>query len=158
MPLEQIANIAEIFGMIVVAITLVFLTMQMRQNTRAIRSSAAQNVNEMAVAIYASIVADAEVADLLVRGLRDPDTLTDVETARFIAHWQSSFFTWQNWFHQWREDALDDGTWEGFSRLLNDIYQTPGIRYFWQQRRQYFSGEFREHLETNVFTQEATPG
>ena len=41
MPLEQIANIAEIVGMIVVAVTFIFLTLQMRQNTKALRSAAA---------------------------------------------------------------------------------------------------------------------
>jgi hypothetical protein len=41
MPLEQLANIAEVFGMLIVAITLIFLTVQMRQNTRATKSATA---------------------------------------------------------------------------------------------------------------------
>jgi hypothetical protein len=39
MGLQQLANIVEIFGMIVVAVTLIFLTIQMRENTRATRSA-----------------------------------------------------------------------------------------------------------------------
>ena len=41
MPLEQLANIAEIFGMLVISITLIFLIAQMRQNTKALHSSTA---------------------------------------------------------------------------------------------------------------------
>ncbi len=99
MSLEQLANIAEVFGMIVVAVTLIFLTLQMRQNTKAQRSTTTHNANEMAVAIYNPIVMDEKVADIIMRGLRDPKLLTEVEMARFTAHWQNAFFTWQNWFY-----------------------------------------------------------
>jgi len=47
MELQQLANIAEIFGMIVVAITLIFLTAQMRENTRATRSANASTATEL---------------------------------------------------------------------------------------------------------------
>ena len=158
MSLEQLANVAEVFGMLVVAITLIFLTLQMRQNTRALRSTTTQNANEMAVAIYNPIVADAGLADLLLRGLRDPGALTDVETARFTAHWQNCFFTWQNWFYQRHEGELDSGIWSGFSSLLGDVFKTPGIQDFWKKRRHYFSDGFRGYLETELLATEQTPG
>ena len=72
MPLEQLANIAEILGMLVVAVTLIFLTLQMRQNTKALRSSAAQNAHEMAETIYSRIIEDADLTDIVLRGFSDP--------------------------------------------------------------------------------------
>jgi len=68
MTLNELANIAEVFGMLVVSVTLVFLTIQMRQNTRAMRSTTYHSVNEMALAIYTPIVASDDLADLLLRG------------------------------------------------------------------------------------------
>ena len=158
MSLEQLANIAEAFGMIVVAVTLIFLTLQMRQNTKAQRSTTTQNANEMAVAIYNPIVMDEKVADIIMRGLRDPELLTEVEMARFTAPWQNAFFTWQNWFYQRTEGALDDGIWAGFSTLLGDVTQTPGLQKYWQQRRHYFSEEFRTFVETELLGREQSPG
>jgi len=158
MSLEQLANIAEVFGMLVVAVTLIFLTLQMRQNTRALRSTTTQNANEMAVAIYNPIVADADLADLLLRGLRDPGVLTEAEMARFTAHWQNCFFTWQNWFYQRHEGELDSGIWLGFSALLGDVFRTPGIQDFWKKRRHYFSEGFRDYLEKELLAAEQTPG
>ena len=52
MELQQLANIAEIFGMIVVAITLIFLTIQMRENTRATRSANASTTAELTATWY----------------------------------------------------------------------------------------------------------
>ena len=157
MSLEQLANIAEVLGMLVVAITLIFLTLQMRQNTKALRSAAAQNAHEMAEAIYSPVIADAELADLVLRGLRDPATLSEVETARFTSFWQNGFFTLQNWFYQRQAGVLDEGIWWGWSKILTDVYQTPGIRNFWQRRRLYFSDDFRAYLETDLFVREPSP-
>lgn len=158
MSLEQLANIAEVFGMIVVAITLIFLTLQMRQNTKAQRSTTTQNANEMAVAIYNPIVMDNDVADIIIRGLRDPGELTEVEMGRFTAHWQNVFFTWQNWYYQRTEGGLDDGIWAGFSKLLGDVLQTPGLQAYWQQRRHYFSDEFQSFLDKELHSREQSPG
>ena len=157
MPLEQLANIAEVFGMLVVAVTLIFLTVQMRQNTKALRSTAAQRAHEMAEAIYHPVIADASLADLVVRGMRDPTTLTEVETARFTSFWQNGFFALQNWFYQRREGVLDEGLWLGWSKILNDVYQTPGIRRFWEHRGHYFSDDFRSYLEMDLSTREPSP-
>lgn len=158
MTLDQLANMAEVFGILVVAVTFIFLTIQTRQNTKAQRSSTAQSANEMAMSIYKPIVAGPDVAELVLRGLRDPESLTDVETMRFTAHWQNSLFTWQNWFYQRNQGALDDGIWLGFSKVLVDVLQTPGLANFWQHRRHYFSDEFRMFVETEILTQKSTPG
>ncbi|MDH3990589.1 MAG: hypothetical protein OEV34_15755 [Gammaproteobacteria bacterium] len=44
MGLEYVANIAEIVGVILVVVTLVFLSLQIRQNTQALRSTTIQAV------------------------------------------------------------------------------------------------------------------
>ncbi len=157
MSLENLANIAEVFGMLVVAITLIFLTLQMRQNTRALRSTTAQGAHEMAEAIYHPIMMDAALADVVIRGMRDSDVLSEVETARFTAFWQDGFFTFQSWFYQWRAGTLDAGIWTGWSKIITDVHQTPGIRNFWQQRGHYFSDEFRAYLEADLFTRQPSP-
>ena len=157
MPLDQLANIAEVLGMLVVAITLIFLAVQMRQNTKAIRSTTAQNAHEMVEALYRPAIENADVADILIRGMRDPTTLSEVETARFFSHWMHGIFGLQNWFYQWRQGTLDEGIWTSYSQILTDIYQTPGIRTFWEQRRQYFSDDFRAYLEKDLFIRPPSP-
>lgn len=158
MTLNELANIAEIFGMLVVGVTLIFLTLQTRQSTRAMRATTNHSVNEMALAIYTPIVASDDLAELLLRGLRDPEKLSDVEMARFTAHWQNAFFTWQNWFYQRHVGDLDDEIWSGFTKLLGDVMTTPGLQRFWHDRRSYFSRGFREYMESELAAKETTPG
>jgi len=159
MPLDQLANIAEIFGVLVVAITFIFLTAQMRQTTKALHSSAAYTAHDqVGTQIYRPLATDASLADIFVKGLDDPSCLSPVETARFFAFWQNAVFTVQNWFYQWREGALDDEFWSSWSRILTDIYQSPGFRTFWETRKHLFSKDFTDYCESEMFSKEPTRG
>jgi hypothetical protein len=95
--------------MLLVAITLIFLAVQMRQHTKALQSSAANSAHEqVGTQIYRPLAMDESLAGIFGRGLDDPSGLSSVETARYFAFWQNALFTMQNWFHQWQECALDD--------------------------------------------------
>ena len=159
MSIEQLGNIAEIFGMILVVISLLFLTVQMRQHTKALQSAAANSVHEqVGTQIYGPLASDEKLAEIFVRGLDDPSDLSKVETARFYAFWQNALFTMQNWYYQWREGALDEEFWSSWSRIMVNNRATPGFRLFWEQRSYLLSQEFSSYCETELFTQEPDPG
>ncbi len=84
--------------------------------------------------------------------------LSRVETARFFAFWQNAIFTVQNWFYQWREGALDEAFRTNWSRIMTDIYQAPGFRAFWEQRKYFFAEEFTNYCETEMFSKQSPPG
>ncbi len=150
MDLQQLANIAEIVGMLVIAITVIFLTLQMRQNTKALHSNASHNAHELISAMYETMF-DGALANIFLRGMRDPATLSEVEIVQFTAYWQRNFFCFQNWYYQSKEGALDEQFWSSYSAILTDIYQTPGIRQFWERRGHYYSKEFRTYLDSDLF-------
>jgi hypothetical protein len=56
MGLEYVANIAEIVGVILVVVTLVFLSLQIRQNTQALRSTTFQAVMQSEISMMSILV------------------------------------------------------------------------------------------------------
>jgi hypothetical protein len=56
MALDQYANIAEIVGLVIVVVTLKFLTRQIRQGTKAIRSTTIQSVMQSEMAFSQILV------------------------------------------------------------------------------------------------------
>ena len=56
MALDQYANIAEIVGLVIVVVTLKFLTLQIRQGTKAIRSTTIQSVMQSEMAFSQILV------------------------------------------------------------------------------------------------------
>lgn len=157
MQLEQIANIAEVIGLLMVAITLIFLTVQMRQNTKALHSTTAHAVHEQTSNLYRELSLHESLADVWQRGMKDPSNLTPAETVRFISYWHASILPVQNWYYQWREGALDEAFWESWARVVTDVNQTPGFAFFWEQRKKYYSDEFRQFMESELFTKAPDP-
>ncbi len=159
MPLDQLANIAEIFGMLVITITLIFLTIQMRQNSKALHSSTAYTAHDqIGNQIYRPLASDHSLADIFLRGLDDPSCLSRVETVRFFAFFGNTVSILQNSFYQWREGALDEAFWTSWSQILTNIYASPGFRLFWEQRNYLFTEEFTNYCKTELFSRQPTPG
>ena len=107
MPLEQLANIAEIFGMFVILITLIFLTIQMRQNTAAMRSAATREAHQQLAQYYEMHARNDAVRDTMIKGLSDPVALSETETSRFFSIMMIAAVNFQNWIIQTQSGAME---------------------------------------------------
>lgn len=149
---------AETLGVIGVIASLAFVALEIRQNTTAVRSQAAQGVMDQIFAVYETMVIDPTVTEIVLRGLDDPLSLSAGESARFHSFQTISFQSYQNIFVQVREGALDPGLAEGWWQLLRNLFDFPGTRYHWETRSYILSPEFRDFVETEVATREPTTG
>ena len=61
---QLLGNFGEFVGAIAVVVTLIYLTTQIRQNTIALRSAAAQDVHENFAAWYLSAQGDASLLSI----------------------------------------------------------------------------------------------
>ena len=85
MTLDQIANIAEITGVVIVVITLIYLSVQLHQNTQALNSSSAQATHDALTNGYLTLATDSDLNRIFRNGSQDPSTLTDDEMGQFFA-------------------------------------------------------------------------
>ena len=153
MNLEHLANLAEITGIMLVVVSLAYLNVQVRQNTKMLRSAANQGAAEEIQQMYAPLISDATMTEIFIRGMQDPDSLTPVEHGRFTSFFMSSTFVLQNWYFQTREGLVESNTMNSLCKLLADMSESPGHRQFWTSRRYAFSPEFVEFIEEQVLKQ-----
>jgi len=66
MTLNDLANLGQIIGAIAVVISLIYVALSIRQNTKAIRAVTAQSVHEHFSNWYHLVAADAELAQIAV--------------------------------------------------------------------------------------------
>ena len=78
MDLQQLANIAEIVGMLVIAITVIFLTLQIQQNTILVRAELNSNAADSWIDIDASKQSES-FASTLAKSIENPQELTAAE-------------------------------------------------------------------------------
>jgi len=84
---QDLADIAQIIGVLAVTVSLFYVGSQIRQNTSAVRSSTAQAVHDNYASWYMALSNDAELTRILLVGLRDYASLPDVERAwQMIRH------------------------------------------------------------------------
>ena len=147
MPLDQLANIAEIFGMLVITITLIFLTIQVRQNTAAMRSAATREAHQQLAQYYELHARSDAVRDTMIKGLSDPVALSETETSRFFSIMMIAATNFQNWIIQSQSGAMEGDILNSYSKLIQSITDTPGFRAFWDERKYVFSQDVQNYVE-----------
>ena len=152
---EAIGSIAESLGAIGVIVSLVYLAIQVRSNTAAIRAGTTQDVTNRASEISQSISLDPSATEILYVGLRDPDALSDEQQRRFGGMLLAIFRAYENVEYQFRRGFLDGGEWSGLSNNLRSIAIQPGFVIWWtRDGRRGFNPEFQSFIDEIIVEHE----
>ena len=81
---EAAGAVGEIMGALAVFLTLAYLAIQIRQNTKAVRASAWDSAVSAVMGIREKIVENSEVAEIFINGAKDPEKLSEVEIVEFV--------------------------------------------------------------------------
>ena len=150
MTLNDFANLGQIIGGVAVVISLIYVALQIRQNTNAVRSATAQTVHEHFSKWYHLAAADDELAKIVATGLRDYGALSEQQRVRFIATFMAFLSYSQNAFLKWREGLLASPLWLGWELVIMNLVCAPGGKAFWKERAYMFGDEFRRYIEDDV--------
>ena len=126
---QLLGNYGEFIGAIAIVITLVYLVIQVRQNTHMMRASIRQARSDNAVHLY-SLAATSVVADIREKESHG-EALTEVEEERMflwnICIWRQQ----QTTFFQARDGLLDVQTADEQSIIVRTLMQSSSTRRFW---------------------------
>ncbi len=155
--LSDWSNIAEIVGTLAVIVTLVFVGLQVRQNTLAVESAAAQAVHENFAGWYTSVQNEPALFQLSVKGMKDYSSLSETEKGQFIAMFMAFCSHSQNAFYKWKDGSLSSELWNGWELVSMNFFSTPGGKAFWKERGYLFGSGFRTYIESEVLTAKPNP-
>jgi hypothetical protein len=125
MTIQDLAAIGEIIGAIAVVITLLYLSLQLRQFNKGLRSSTFHNTMHEFNQINASQL-DPALAGLLDKGLAEPDSLTAVEKYQYAWIMRSYVNIWENMYQQYLEGACPESYWLPYAKQAKSIIEMPG--------------------------------
>jgi len=145
--LQKWALIAEVAGGLAIIISLVFVGIQFRENTRATRSAMATDANTMSSTWYMTIGSDSNTSGLLYRFLTDFDSLAQEEKFQMVMYFHAVMLAFQNSFYLANEGTLDPGIRDTIVESVVVIKDTPGWHYFWENRRPLFLPEFQVFID-----------
>ena len=143
MTLEDLGNVGEFLGGIGVVVSLLYLAVQIRQNTRSLRRSAYESVVSSSARLSADFANDEGLAELWAKGAREYSTLSRPEQLRFASYSYSVFRSYENLFYQYEQGAVEAELWQGFHNMLVRDLKTPGLVEWWESQRNIFSSKFQ---------------
>ena len=147
MELKKYALIAEIVGGLAVVVGLIFVGLELRQNTLMQRVSATQTLvvdYENAVDLLAR---DAETACIYVRGNNGLDNLNGIERYQYFVMWFHLLRAAEQLHYYSLEGMVDQRIWRGFQRQLDEVVRYPGVQEYWELRRDWYSDEFQSFID-----------
>ena len=144
---DALGAIAELLGALAVFITLVYLTLQIRQNTKAVRASAMNASVGHIATIRRDVYANAELSDIYLRGNADPDLLTDGERIRYRTLVHNMLMSQVNTHAQARYAGLPPESWESQAPIIRRVLGCPGGRWFWTNYSHEFEERFRAEID-----------
>jgi len=150
MKLKRYAQLAEIIGSLAVIVGLIFVGLELRQNTITQRVTATQTLvvdYENAVDLLAK---DTESACIYVRGSNGLDNLTGIEQYRFFVMWFHVLRAAEQLHYYSLEGMVDQRIWRGFQRQLDEVVRYPGVQQYWERRRDWYSDEFQAFIDQVV--------
>jgi hypothetical protein len=157
MSLDQLANIAEISAAALLIVSLIYVGIQIKQNTKATKISTSQAFVDTFSTTVLEISRGKEFTDIYWRGLSGLSNLHGSETAAFGAWSINTFRAWESCYFQWRDGVLDDRLWTGWEAQFCDLFGYPGIREMWNVRLHQFNEAFREYVDQQIVGVEAKP-
>jgi hypothetical protein len=146
---NAIGAIGEMLGGSAVVVSLIYLSFQVRQNTRALRASSTDTAVASLRDWMRPLIDDADTARLFRTGVEGEwvDFSPD-DRARFLHLLFGYLKTFENFHYQYLQGTLEQEVWEGWYNILSAYVVSPGVQAYWQMRRNAFSPRFRELVES----------
>lgn len=140
--LSQWTSIAEIAGMIAVVISLIFVGLEIRQNTDQVKAASMETGVGFVKAVL-DMPNTIENASFIRRGLNDFDSLSAEEKMVFDSKLSIATVEFENITKLYAQGNIDEDYYNSYELMLASIYLSPGGK-TWFERTKVFYPEGTE--------------
>jgi len=152
-----VSAIAGVLAAIFVALSVVYLAIQVKTSARATHSQT-YHLATAALAEHAAVVgSDRELVRIFRIGSVNPNALNEDEFTQFAYLGISLFRRFENVFFQYQSGMIDDDFWVGHRDNILWFFRRPGFQAWWKDRKYAFSQRFREFLDSSASTEISSP-
>jgi hypothetical protein len=156
MTLQDLGNLGEFIGAFAVIASLIYVAMQLRQNTQSLRTSSFQAAMQSASQDTRLLTQNAEVAALYLRGLESFSSLDPVERIRFQSLMLNTVWSFEITLSLHEEGVCADTRLAAhLQHVLSDL-ASPGGSEWWEGTAGMIDEKVRSfidsHLNANTLT------
>jgi len=123
---DAISAIGEIVGAVAIVITLIYLAVQIQQNTKINSSAIRQSFYDYTTRQMLQGVESGEFNTLLATAMATDEDLSAGERVQLMRFTQAVFVGYQGAYFQHRHNAINDDDWKMCRSLLRSFWLLPG--------------------------------
>jgi hypothetical protein len=148
MMLEQLYYIGELVGVIAIVGSMLFVGVQMRQNTQAMRISAGQGMIASWGLSNRDITGDPGFAEVMAPLLDDSTDIPEGADGLRVRLWAQNIIRGgEHNYYNWAAGALEERYWQQVQANANWLLSTRAGREIWSEVRGNYGAEFRAVLD-----------
>lgn len=145
--LSDIGNLAEAIAAVAVVASLVYLGVQIQQNTKAVRASSYQEVANGITNFLSLLAQNEELARIYLHGTKDPKQLSPEESLRFESALAQLFVKYDVAVYFYRQHFIDEMAIEPYTRLVLLLLENPGVVDYWERSQHFYSANMRNYIK-----------
>jgi hypothetical protein len=150
--IQELGSLGELVAAVATIATLVYLAIQIRQNTKTVRTSTYQAVLDSARSDTELILAHPHLERIYRLGRRDSGELSADDRPVFRMLIGQLLLNYEILFLQHQHGVVDEDFWRGRQEGLRALLLQPGVRKYWEGSgpllRRYFAPKFAELVES----------
>lgn len=150
MTIQDLGSIGELIAALATVATLVYLAAQVRQNTRALRSSTFQEIAGAMSSTTEAISTHPELASLIAKASEGLTDLTPEERVRYSFILLTTFRRLETVYVQRESGLIEPELTVGFEHSALSVLSGGGGAEWWQDMKSAFSEKFATHVDSRI--------
>ncbi len=144
------SDLLELLGAAAVVLGLVFVGLELQQNTALQRIETTQALVQEYGDALEVMAYEGDAACIYVLGINGLDNLDDVERLRFFVILFQIYRAAEQLQYYAEEGMVEPRIWRGFERQITEVISLPGVKEWWALRRSWFSDSFQAYLDQRI--------
>ena len=139
---EMLAAIGQLAAVFVGIPSLIYLAVQIREQTKERRQSAVNVLTTQWGDLTCALHDSAELSAIFLRGVQSFADLDPVSKLRFSAFFNRFLNYFEGMYFSHRQGILTASSWGKTERTMRDMIAYPGVQQWWETRRHWHTEDF----------------
>ncbi|HLW34383.1 MAG TPA: hypothetical protein VKS98_01875 [Chthoniobacterales bacterium] len=139
---EMIAAVGQLAAVFVGIPSLIYLAVQIREQTKERRQAAVHALTEQWGALTESLHNNPEMAAIFLRGADSFNDLDSISKLRFSAFFNRLLNIFEGMYFSHAQRILTGSSWRAIERTMTDLIAYPGVQQWWEVRKHWHTEEF----------------
>jgi len=148
---EAIGAIGEVVGAVAVVLTLVYLAVQLRQNTNALKTNTWQSIQDAEQRFDEFLSRDHHLLEVWIKGHQDRNSLSESEQLQFFLLNKQLLDQFQTHHYHYEKGMIDEDLWSSWERtFVDDLQKWGGYEQIVRERLPLLRPAFGEFVNKHL--------